>query len=115
VDLNNDGRFEKLTGATCGNGGCEYYCFKNLDNQKYKFIDAIFIHHNGFEVLKTRHRDFYDILNYCHSNASEGIVSRYEFDGFGYKTKESVKVESDFFNLLRPTAGNDRHGTQTNQ
>ena len=103
VDLNDDGKLEKLIGVTCGQGGCGYYCFKNLGKQKYKFIGTIWLHRMAFEVLKTKHNGFNDILSYWHSNVAEGILTRDEFDGKEYRTKVSINIESKFFNILRPT------------
>ena len=103
VDLNDDNKPEKLIGVTCGNGGCEYYCFKNLDAQKYKFIGTIWLHRMGFEVLKTNHNGFNDILSYWHSNAAEGILKRDEFDGKEYRNTVSINIESKLFNILRTT------------
>lgn len=90
--MNDDSNTEKLIGVTCGNGGCVYYCFQNMSNHKYKFINTIFINRGGFEVLKTKRNGFNDILCYLHSNVSEGTLARYEFNGEEYKTKISIKV-----------------------
>jgi len=105
ADLNDDGRTEHLVGVLCGNGGCQYYCFENIEGQKFRFIGLLFIQHGGFEVLKTKHHGFNDILSYSHSSAGSGSLTRYEFDGEQYQAKTYIKeVSSNFFELLRPTA-----------
>lgn len=104
IDLNDDGRAEYLIGVLCGNGGCQYYCFENMDNRKFSFVGSLFIQRGGFEVLKAKHHGFNDILNYSHSSAGSGILTRYEFDGQQYQAKICLKeVSSSFFELLRPT------------
>jgi len=104
IDLNDDGKLECLIGVLCGNGGCQYYCFENMGNQKFRSIGSLFIQRGGFEVLKTKHHGFNDILNYSHSSAKSGSLTRYEFDGRQYQAKTCLKeVSSSFFQLLRPT------------
>jgi len=105
TDLNDDGRPEHLIGVLCGNGGCQYYCFENIEGQKFRLIGLLFIQRGGFEVLKAKHHGFNDILNYSHSSAGSGSLTRYEFDGQQYQAKTWIKeVSSNFFELLRPTA-----------
>jgi hypothetical protein len=104
IDLNDDGKPEYLIGVLCGNGGCQYYCFENMDNQKFTFVGSLFIQRGGFEVLKTKHHGFNDILNYSHSSAKSGSLTRYEFNGQQYEVKSCLReVSSSFFELLRPT------------
>jgi hypothetical protein len=104
IDLNDDGRPEYLIGVLCGNGGCQYYCFENMGNQKFRFAGSLFIQRGGFEVLKAKHHGFNDILNYSHSSAGTGTLTRYEFNGQQYQAKICLKeVSSSFFELLRPT------------
>jgi hypothetical protein len=112
TDLNDDGKPETLIGVLCGNGGCQYYCFENIGDQKFKFIGSLFIHRSGFEILKTKHNGFSDILSYSHSSAASGSLTRYEFDGQKYHAKTCLKeVSSSLFELLRPTPirQNDQH------
>jgi hypothetical protein len=104
VDLNDDGRPERLMGVTCGNGGCQYNCFMNLGEERFKFIGSLFINRRGFEVLRTKHGGVHDILGYWHTSAESGSLTRYEFDGEKYGVKKRIdNVSPSFFELLRPT------------
>ena len=103
IDLNDDGMPEYFIGVLCGNGGCEYHCFENIDDQKFKYIGPIFLQRGGFEILKTKHHRFSDILSYSHTSATTGTLTRYEFDGHQYRVRYGPKeVSSSFFELLRP-------------
>jgi hypothetical protein len=104
VDLNEDGRPERLLGVACGNGGCQYNCFMSLGEERFKFIGSLLINRGGFEVLKTKHEGVHDILSYWHTSAESGSLTRYEFDGKEYGVKKRIdNVNSIFFELLRPT------------
>ncbi len=52
IDLNDDGKPEYLIGVLCGNGGCQYYCFENMDNQKFTFVGSLFIQRGGVQALR---------------------------------------------------------------
>jgi len=104
VDLNDDDKPEYLIGDLCGNGGCQYHIFKNLSNGKYQYVGATFIQRGGFEVLKTMHNGFNDILGYSHSSARTGSLTRYEFTRGKYDSTVSLQeVSSDLYKLLRPS------------
>jgi len=104
VDLNGDKKPEYLIGDLCGNGGCQYHIFKNVDNGKYQYVDATHLQRGQFEVLKTMHNGFNDILGFSHGGGGIGSLSRYEFNGSKYDTTISFHdVSYDYFKLLRPT------------
>jgi hypothetical protein len=104
IDLTNDEKPEYLIGDLCGNGGCQYHIFKNLGGGKYQYAGATFLQRGRFEVLKTRHNGFNDILGFSHGGGGIGSLSRYEFNGSKYDTTISFHdVSYDYFKFLRPT------------
>ncbi|MDA8100094.1 MAG: hypothetical protein M0042_10740 [Nitrospiraceae bacterium] len=104
LDLTNDEKPEYLIGDLCGNGGCQYHIFKNLANGKYQYVGATFLQRGQFEVLKTMHNGFCDILGFSHLSSMTGVFTRYEFNGNKYETTFSLQeVSYDFFKLLRPS------------
>ncbi len=104
IDLTNDEKPEFLIGDLCGNGGCQYHIFKNLGGGKYQYVGATFLQRGQFEVLKTMHNGFSDILGFSHAGGGLGSFTRYEFDGSKYVVKASLRdISYDFFGLLRPT------------
>jgi len=104
VDLNDDEKPDYLIGDLCGNGGCRYHIFNNLGNGKYQYIGEHGLQRGQFEVLKTMHNGFSDILAFFHSSAETGSFSRFEFNGNKYITTASFQeVSYDLFKLLRPT------------
>jgi hypothetical protein len=103
IDLTNDGIPEYLIGDLCGNGGCQYHIFKNMSNGRYQYVGATSLQRGSFEVLKTMHNGFNDILGYSHGSARSGSLTRYEFNGEQYNTTVSFQeVSSEYFKLLRP-------------
>ena len=99
VDLNGDEKPEYLIGDLCGNGGCQYHIFKNLSNGKYQYIGVTFLQRGQFEVLKTMHNGFSDILGFNHSSATTASLSRSEFNGIKYVTTVSFQeVSYDLLN-----------------
>jgi hypothetical protein len=81
----------------CGNAGCNFYVFKKTQGKSYQYLTKIFLNHNGFQFLKTRHHGLNDILFYAHDSAAQGTLVRYEYDGKNYEERESEVISSSDF------------------
>jgi hypothetical protein len=81
----------------CGNAGCDFYVLKKAQGESYQYLTKVFLNHNGFQFLKTKHHGLDDILFYAHVSAAQGTLVRYEFDGKSNQERESEVIPSSDF------------------
>ena len=104
-DLNSDGKNEYLESAGCGNGFCNFV-FYQMDpklNGLYRCIGGLDIHPLAFEVLRSKHHGWSDLLAYFHGSATEGRIARLEFNGNNYVETAGFDGKSAIGELLRPS------------
>lgn len=89
--------------AECGTAGCNFYLFKK-DKKAHVYLTHAFLNQGGFKFLPEKHHGMNDLLVYRHMSATEGILTREEFDGNHYQSvgaKKNVK-SADFEKVIQP-------------
>ncbi|MFC1586622.1 hypothetical protein ACFL5V_13830 [Fibrobacterota bacterium] len=102
TDLDNDGDRDLMVGAECNPGSpCMYYCFQNTE-EDYTLAGMVALDKCCFEVLKTQHNGFSDILYYSGKDRERGVLIRYEHSGKEWEVRSAYKGSARLMELTRP-------------
>ena len=90
IDLNGDGAAEWFVRTLCGNGGCDYPIF---DGKNGRHLGNVF----GSRVwlLKQTTHGLPVIETFSREAASDGAVTRYEYDGAHYVPGDETDFEGE--------------------
>ena len=111
-DIDGDGVAEHIVGANCREGFCENFIFKELNNQRYRYLGKAWFDQQNYELIR-KDKDMYaDILFFEQENVGQGCLGRYNFEsGKGFvevsKTCRLPRQVSDLLSSYRAAPAPD--------